>query len=499
MARQSPRIRKETKGWIIDSGGREIPVILDDIGLGGAHVVPTDGSLSAQAPEGAFHSLRISLERIGDVTVSARVIRNGGEGWGVRFSSVSPGDLLKVWTYIREFLPESERCPYCNSPLNGTPGECVSCGWNVDFDDRGYLTYWERESLFRQLSGRLRTASVDELRKAFRSLDGGAPSPDELPGIDETEEFLGNCQVMKEVFSLIRKVGPTDLPVLILGESGTGKELAARAIHERSLRGSEPFVAVNCAAIPESLIEAELFGYEKGAFTGAHTARKGKFEYAHKGTFFLDEIGDLPLNLQPKLLRFLETRELEHIGSRKSLQVDVRIVAATNSDLENAVSAGRFRPDLYHRIKVFAIHLPPLRERGEDKTLLAQYFFKKIKKERDWSCQGFTAEALEAIRNHSWPGNVREMINRIRRAVVVQDELIQPEDLELDAMTEQPKRSTLKEANQGVKEKMITSALLEHNFNISQTARSLGISRPYLHLLIKKMGISIDLQKRSVH
>jgi two-component system NtrC family response regulator len=198
------------------------------------------------------------------------------------------------------------------------------------------------------------------------------------------------------------------------------------------------------------------------------------------------------------LLRFLETKQLEHIGSRKGVKIDVRILTATNNDLEEAVAKGGFRSDLYHRIKVFPLRLPPLRERAEDKILLAQYFLKKIRMERDWSCRGFTAEALDAIRKHPWPGNVREMINRIRRAVVVQDEYISPEDLELNHLGNNGRKSKLREANTDLKEKMIRSALQEHHYNISQTAKALGISRPYLHLLIKKMDISVRVSEERV-
>lgn len=289
MARQSPRIRKEIRGWIIDSKGKERPVLLRDIGLGGAHLEPVERLLLSQTSIGSFCSIRVPLERVGDVTISARVVRNEKGRLGLRFLTMSRGDLLKIWTYIREFVLEERNCPYCNHSFDLSSGKCGFCGWALDFENKDYFIYWEKESLFRQLTEKLSTRSINDLRKVCRYLEERVLCERSLAAIEETEEFLGNCQAMREAFSLIRKVAPTDIPVLILGESGAGKELAARAIHERSSREGKPFVAINCAAIPESLIEAELFGHEKGAFTGAHMARKGKFEYADKGTLFLDQ------------------------------------------------------------------------------------------------------------------------------------------------------------------------------------------------------------------
>lgn len=489
MARFSPRINGEVTGWIIDTEGEERPVVLKNIGLGGFYCEPACRLSPTQAALGSICTVRASLEKIGELTVNGSIVRRERGGFGLRFSGITRGDLLKIWTYIREFLLGGNDCPYCNHSNNFSSGECGSCGWKLDFENRDYFLYFERESLFRQLTDSLSTLSINDLRKISGYAEERFFGKRGLTGIEETEEFLGNCQAMKEVFSLIRKVAPTDLSVLILGESGTGKELVAHAIHERSVRENRPFVAISCAAIPESLLEAELFGFEKGAFTGAYVPRKGRVEDADGGTLFLDEIGELPVNLQPKLLRFLETQKVERVGSTKSVQVDVRIITATNCDLEKAAAEGRFRSDLFHRIKVFSIKLPPLRERGEDKILLAQYFLKKIKSERNWRCKGFTPEALDVIREYAWPGNVREMINRVRRAVVVQDESITPDDLEFTLSPKTRRTSKLREADLNLKKEMIESTLNECRQNISQTARALGISRPYLHVLIKKLGI----------
>jgi transcriptional regulator with GAF, ATPase, and Fis domain len=419
------------------------------------------------------------------LALTGRVVRNDEDGCGVSFASLGREALAKIWGSLQTLIPEGH-CPYCNHALGAGEAECPACGWDLHFANREYIGYWEKESTYRLLVESLRKADLATLQRISRLLQGEA-----LAGAEEAEEFVGTCPAMKEVFSLIRKVAPTDLPVLILGESGTGKELTARAIHERSARKDRPFVAINCSAIPESLLEAELFGYVKGAFTGAYTNKKGKLEYADTGTLFLDEIGDFPPALQPKLLRFLEDPLIEAIGSRKGVRVDVRIIVATNRDIEKAVAEESFRSDLYHRIRVFTLALPPLRERGDDQMILAQYFFKKFKREGGWSCRGFTPEALEAIRHHPWPGNVREMINRIRRAIVVQDEWITPEDLELLPRPLGNQRPRLREAYQGWKKEVIQSALSENRYNISQTARSLGISRTYLHQLIKKGAIPL--------
>jgi transcriptional regulator with GAF, ATPase, and Fis domain len=237
---------------------------------------------------------------------------------------------------------------------------------------------------------------------------------------------------MKEIFSKIRKVAPTDIPVLILGESGTGKELTALAIHERSTRNNNAFVPINCAAIPESLLEAELFGYERGAFTGAYTSKKGKFEDADGGTLFLDEIGELSPNLQAKLLRFLENQIVERIGATKGRKVNVRVIAATNCNIEFAIENGQFRKDLYYRLSAFPINLPPVRERGGDKEVLAKYFLKRFSREMGLPKE-FTEDAITSIRNYGWPGNVREIINKVRKAIIMaNDKLISPQDLDLN-------------------------------------------------------------------
>jgi two-component system NtrC family response regulator len=304
-------------------------------------------------------------------------------------------------------------------------------------------------------------------------------------------EMLGTSRPMQDVFAMIRKVATTDAPVLILGESGTGKELAARAIHQESERRAGPFVAINCGAIPENLLESELFGHEKGAFTGAHLQRKGRMELAQGGTLFLDEIGELSLALQVKLLRFLQERQIERVGGREAITLDARVIAATNSDLKTALREGRFRDDLYFRLGVVTIMLPALRDREEDVLLLAKALLDRSAEDAAKPIKGFTEKAENAIRSYVWPGNVRELENRIRRAVIMSDgQRISPEDLELDGQNSQSETLTLREERERLERKIIKRALLRHDGNLTQVASDLGISRPTLYDLMEKLGIS---------
>ena len=311
------------------------------------------------------------------------------------------------------------------------------------------------------------------------------------PGV--FEGMLGSSPSMQTVFESIRKVAGRDAAVLILGESGTGKEMVARAVHRRSPRSKGPFVAINCAAIPETLIESDLFGHERGAFTGAHTQRVGRIEMAEGGTLLLDEFGELPPPIQVKLLRFLQEQTIERIGGRKEIRVDARLITATNVDLKQAMATGKFREDLFYRVAVVTIKLPPLRERVGDTMLLAQSFLRKYADESGRSSLRYRQDAIRAIEQHSWPGNVREMENRIRRAVIMADGAsVKAEDLELtDSSAEAPVRS-LKEAREEVDRRMVQEALRKHGSNITSAAAELGISRPTLYELMEKLGIRKD-------
>jgi len=301
-------------------------------------------------------------------------------------------------------------------------------------------------------------------------------------------EMVGTSPQMQQVFRAIRKLASVDAPVLITGESGTGKELAALAIHERSQRGKAPFVAVNCGALPRNLIQTELFGHEKGSFTDAHSRKIGRMEAANGGTIFLDEIGDLPLDLQVNLLRFLQEKTIERVGSNRSISVDVRVIAATNVDLEKAVEAGQFRDDLFYRLNVLGLEMPPLRDREEDVEILAKFFFDRFSSAEHSKARGFSREALETLTQYAWPGNVRELINRVRRAAVMcENSLISPADLGLDRRESSRRRLlTLEQARTLADQKVISDALRRNKRNITQAAHDLGISRVTLYRLMER-------------
>jgi two-component system, NtrC family, response regulator len=301
---------------------------------------------------------------------------------------------------------------------------------------------------------------------------------------------------MRKVFALVQRVAPTDATVLVLGENGTGKELVAHAIHQASPRRDRPFIPINCGAIPETLLESELFGHERGAFTDAHRAREGKVELADGGTLFLDEIGDLPVHLQVKLLRFLQDHVVERIGGREPHHVDVRVVAATNRDLKAALAAGQFREDLYYRLSVLTIQVPPLRERGDDVRMLAEFFLEDYARHHKRRFKGFTQAGMRAVMGYAWPGNVRELENRVQRGVIMaRDAYLRPEDLELEEpVGEGP--STLQAARDQAERVAIVEALSRNAGNITRAARDVDVSRPTFHDLLKKHGIEAQRFRR---
>jgi two-component system NtrC family response regulator len=303
--------------------------------------------------------------------------------------------------------------------------------------------------------------------------------------------ILGNSAVMQKVLRDIERLARTDITILITGESGTGKELVADALHRLSARRAKPFVAINCAAIPEGLLEAELFGHEKGAFTGAIKQTIGKIESANGGTLFLDEIGDLPLATQVKLLRFLEERVIERVGGRQSIRIDTRVLSATNQDLAKLIVEGRFREDLFYRINEIAIVLPPLRERGGDSLLLANFFLRKFAKELGRSFRGFSNDAANAIRQHPWRGNVRELEGRVKRAAIMSESaVVTAGDLDL-AQTEAAHSLDLREARGRAERETIELALAAAAGNISKAAGLLGVSRPTLYDLLAEHGLGV--------
>ncbi len=329
--------------------------------------------------------------------------------------------------------------------------------------------------------------------------------------------MVGTSPPLRAAFQAIRRFAVTDAPVLITGESGTGKELAALAIHERSKFSAGPFLPINCAGLPPTLIASELFGHEKGSFTGAYRRNIGRIEAAKGGTLFLDEIGGLPLELQAHLLRFLEEKTIDRVGGQRPIQVEVRVVAASNANLKKAVAEGRFRDDLFYRLDVLSFEMPPLRQRGDDRDLLSMYFLRKFSQEMDRPVRGFDESALRAIHNYSWPGNVRELISCVRRAVVMADghEItltdLQLPDIELDLGTDlsgggrrvgDAKRigdqgadgeiPPLAQAKSNLEEALIRETLQRHGRNIKRASQQLGISRVTLYRLMEKHGIRLQ-------
>ena len=307
---------------------------------------------------------------------------------------------------------------------------------------------------------------------------------------DGFEGMLGRCTRMQSVFEDIRKVAGTDAPVLISGESGTGKELAARAIHRLSARRDRPFVAINCSAIPENLLESELFGHEKGAFTGAHIQREGRLEMAQGGSLFLDEIGELPAALQVKLLRFLQEHVIERVGGRRSITVDARIICATNADLRKGMAEGRFREDLYYRIGVVMIAMPPLRDREADIRLLAEALLRNLAAEHKKTLT-FSKKALEAMETYPWPGNVRELENKLKRAVIMASgKQITQQDLALVGPYSEYEAMGLNKAREAVERDLVERALQRNRGNLTRCADELQIARSSLYELIEKLGIA---------
>jgi|TARA_B110000091_G_scaffold139193_1_gene148830 DNA-binding NtrC family response regulator len=303
-------------------------------------------------------------------------------------------------------------------------------------------------------------------------------------------EMIGQSIIMQKLFKEIYKAAPVNIPVLISGESGTGKELIAKAIHLRSSRKNNELIIVNCGALAPNLIQSELFGHEKGAFTGANARKIGRIESADKGTLFLDEIGDLSLDLQVNLLRFLQEGTIDRLGGTKTIQVDVRVIAASNINLQSAVKSGKFREDLYYRLHVIKIHSPALRERTDDILLVADYYFKRFRQELNKQVLGFSKSALIALNLYSWPGNVRELSNRVKGALIMcEGEYINPNDLCLPDITQLPPTlfaSSLNDVREKAERDAITNRMKVFNNNVSQVAKNLKVSRVTLYRLLKK-------------
>jgi transcriptional regulator with GAF, ATPase, and Fis domain len=307
--------------------------------------------------------------------------------------------------------------------------------------------------------------------------------------LENRRHLIGECAAMKSVYENLRKVAPTDATVLVLGESGTGKEAIAHVLHDLSPRSEQPFVVIDCAAIPETLLESELFGYEKGAFTGAVAQKQGKFEMAQGGTLFLDEMGELSPNLQVKLLRALEQRTISRVGGADPIPIDIRLVAATNRNLEEMVKAGKFRQDLYFRLKVVSVTLPPLRERGEDILLLADFFLTEANTTNARTVKGYSEDARAAMRAHRWEGNIRELKHRVEQAVILtNNQFLSTDDLNLVAA--EKSFQSLETARDHFEKVYVVQALARNGFNVTRTAREIDLSRQHLQNLIKKHNIT---------
>ncbi len=339
----------------------------------------------------------------------------------------------------------------------------------VDIDELGFIVR--------------RAFHVAEIEEENRRLAAGPRA-----GLDK---LITASPAMLKVAAMAERVAPADVSVLLLGASGTGKEVVAQGIHAASRRAARPFVAINCAAIPENLLEAELFGYERGAFTGAVKTTEGKIELAEGGTLFLDEVGDIPLPLQVKLLRFIQERVIERIGGRRTIPVDVRIVCATHQNLAEMIADGRFREDLFYRIAEISITLPPLRDRDGDAVLLARHFLARHRAQQPGAPLALSAAAAAAVAAHPWPGNVRELENRLKRAVIMADgKYITPEDLDLADPTAGP-ATTLRDARAAADRRAVTAALAATDGSITAAAKRLGISRPTLYDLIRELSIDV--------
>ncbi len=483
MGRLDVRVKTEfsAKAYSMGKGEeRRKNVIIKELSLGGALV---EGLFEA----GDLYRIKMNLPSGSRVEFDSEIVRADKGMAGLRLYFAHSSAMQQLWNCIRNDLSLHGVCPYCDSKYSNGAGRCQVCGYSLSFADNNYLKNHFRTTFLPRLKNRISSLNAEHLDKIFHAIDRevllskGKPSE---------EEFVGTSPAMIEVFNMIRKVAPTDVNVLILGESGTGKELTARAIHERSARRDKPFIAVNSAAIPEGLLESELFGHEKGAFTGACAVRKGKFEKADGGTIFLDEIGDLPHGLQSKLLRFLEDRYVERVGSSGGKKVDVRIVTATNCDLEQMVEAGSFRQDLFFRLDGFSIHLPPLRDRGEDNVILAKFFLNKITRNENCPERIFSEKTLEVIRKYSWPGNVRELINKVRRGILMaQGNEIFPEDMGLRDLEMVRDECPLKRQTSITQKEMIEKTLQNNDYVITRTAKALGVSRPSLYSMMKKYSI----------
>ncbi len=469
--RISPRIQF-TENIILQCGNEALETKGVDLSLQGIKV-------ENNYPDYCKDNVKVSFE-LGNrpVTLKGQLYRNEQKEMVIVFKESPEVISDTVGKYITDKIYESGHCPFCEYPIEKTDRYCPKCGMYLDFSSPNVIKVINDFKL-----GKI----IEELTEKEKESIVEAE-------ISSSMEMIGTNEKMKDVFQLIRKYAATDYPVLIVGETGTGKELTARAIHQKSSRANKPFVVVNCASIPSDLLEAELFGYEKGAFTGADKRKPGRIELADGGTLFLDEIGDMPYNLQAKLLRFLQEYTFERLGGTETLTANVRIIAATNVNLKKAIEEGKFREDLFYRLSVLTINLPPLRERGEDVVIMAKYFVDRYSKEIGKNIKGLTKDAIDLIRTYSWPGNVRELINVIRKAVVLTDkEYIDAEDLDIKIDSAEMENISnildIRKHTERLEKKLLREAFIRTRGNITKMAKLLGISRPKVYKLLEKHNV----------
>lgn len=426
--------------------------------------------------------LRLPLQENDDICLYGDIVRINGSQSAMQFYVPERETTAKLWQFIRDRITYRDTCPYCDNLIKSDLDYCQRCGWYLNFKDANYLDKHFNETMLHRIMGRMDDLNAGQRHRVLNLIDR------ELLAVKDScidEHFVGASEKMLEVFSTIRKVASSESPALILGESGTGKELTAKTIHELSRRKGRPFIAVNCAGIPETLLETKLFGYEKGALL----REKGNFEAVRGGTVFLDEIGEMPLSLQARLTRVLEEGMIERLGGKEGIKVNVRIVASSSRMLEQEVEAGRFRSDLYRRINAFAITLPPLRDRGQDKIIVAKYYLRRLCM-ADGVSKRFSEMAIEAMKSYSWPGNVQELINKIRRAIVISEsDTITPIDLSLRVPIME-NIASLRETKASIEKQKLMEVLELTSHNISRASVLLGVSRPTIYNLIKKYGIS---------
>lgn len=433
----------------------------------------------------------------------------GSKGQDVKKFSLSKGEGIAGWVYEhntsvivndvenepRHFSDISRQIGFPTSSMLAVPmrirDHCVGVLEILNKKDGKRFTQDDLKWL--EIFANQAALAVQNARSFQKARDEIDLLHDQINSEKGFHTLIGKSKVIVEKLALVDRIAATDSSVLILGESGVGKELFAEQLHLRSARAKGPFIRVNCAALPETLLESELFGHVKGAFTDATSDRRGRFELADGGTIFLDEIGEFPLKLQAKLLRVIQHRVFEKVGSSEPMRVDVRIIAATNRDIERAVGQGAFRSDLYYRLNVLPLTIPPLRERTEDIPELAQFFLKRFNRETKKQVRGFSDEAVEELLMYSWPGNIRELENAVERAVVIcRDEYIRPQDLILSSNRGQGDEyaaKSLKDAITLFKTHFLKKALEAHSWNQTETAKALGIQRTYLSRLIKELEI----------